>query len=275
LLLSLGENRGSTTLSEIASHMRGHPSTTYRLLAVLERYGFARRDPRTGRYDIGLRLAELGYLALSQVELRGIARPTLQRLMEVTGETIHLMLLDGDRGIYIDRVESPQRVRVASNLGECQYLHSSAVGKALLAFLPEEKLAAILSTRLPRFTSNTITSASVLRQHLAEVQRRGYAIDDCEGEDSVRCVGAPIFDHSGQILASISIAGPAYRLDLQQLKTWGSLVRQAAMEISALLGYRTGRGRADAPSGVIHDGRRSPGVARRLRVSQRSKASAV
>jgi DNA-binding IclR family transcriptional regulator len=245
------------TLSEIASHIRGHPSTTYRLLTVLDRYGFARRDPRTGRYGIGLRLAELGYLALGQVELRAIARPTLQRLMELTEETIHLMLLDSDRGIYIDRVESPQRVRVASSLGERQCLHCSAVGKALLAFVPEEKLAVTLAGRLSRSTPNTITSASVLRQHLAEVRRRGYAIDDCEGENSVRCVGAPIFDHAGQVLASLSVAGPAYRLDLQQLRTWGPIVRQAGLEISAVLGYQTDGGHADDTPRVTHDRRRA------------------
>lgn len=255
------------TLSEIASQIRGHPSTTYRLLVVLEKYGFARRDPRTGRYGIGLRLAELGYLALGQIELRAIAHPTLQRLMEVTEETIHLMLLDGDKGIYVDRVESPQRVRVASSLGERQYLHCSAVGKSLMAFLPEERLATNLATRLARVTSNTITSPSVLRQHLAEVRRRGYAIDDCETEDSVRCVGAPIFDHSEQVLASISISGPAYRLDLQKLKAWGPLVRQAALEISSLLGYRTTGGQERASSGDSPGARRARSPVGRLRVA--------
>jgi DNA-binding IclR family transcriptional regulator len=238
LLLSLGGNRRDMTLSEIASSVRGHPSTTYRLLAALEKYGFARRDPRAGRFSLGLRLAELGHLALERIELRTIARPILQHLMEVTGETIHLMLLDGDTGIYIDRVESPQRVRVASSLGDRQHLHCSGVGKAVLAFLDEETLNRVIGARLVRFTANTITSEATLRKHLGDVRRRGYAFDDCEGEQGVRCVGAPIFDHTGQAVASISIAGPAYRVDLQHLKGWGPLIRQGGLEISGALGYR-------------------------------------
>lgn len=238
LLISLGGSRREMTLSEIATSVRGHPSTTYRLLAALEKYGFARRDPRAGRFSLGLRLAELGHLALARIELRTLARPTLQRLMEVTEETIHLMLLDGDTGIYIDRVESPQRVRVASSLGDRQHLHSSGVGKAVLAFLDGEKLNRVIRARLPRFTANTITSEAGLRRHLAEVKRRGYAFDDCEQEEGVRCVGAPVFDHTGQVIASISIAGPAYRVDLQQLRGWAPLIRQGGLDISAALGDR-------------------------------------
>ena len=239
LLLSLSGVSGEMTLGEITTTVRGHPSTIYRLLAALEKFGFVRRDPHTGRFSLGLRLAELGHLALERIELRMIARPVLQRLMEETAETIHLMVLDGDTGIYIDRVESPQRVRVASSLGARQTLHCSGVGKAMLAFLDEEKRNHIITGRLPRFTANTITSAATLRRHLVEVKSRGVAFDDCEVEEGVRCVGAPIFDHTGQAVASISISGPAYRVDLQDLKTWAPLVRQAGLEVSAALGFRS------------------------------------
>jgi DNA-binding IclR family transcriptional regulator len=239
LLLSLSRVSGEMTLGEITTTVRGHPSTTYRLLAALEKYGFVRRDPHTGRFNLGLRLAELGHLALERIELRMIARPLLQRLMEETAETIHLMVLDGDTGLYIDRVESPQRVRVASSLGERQSLHCSAVGKAILAFIDEERCNQIIAGRLPRFTANTITSAAALRRHLAEVKRRGVAFDDCEVEEGVRCVGAPILDHTGQAVASISISGPAYRVDLQDLRAWAPLVRQGGLEISAALGFRS------------------------------------
>jgi DNA-binding IclR family transcriptional regulator len=238
LLLLLRGARCEMTLSEIAVQSGGHPSTTYRLLTTLERNGFISRDQRTGRFGLGLCLAELGHLALQRIELRALARPVLVRLMEETDETIHLMLLDGDTGIYVDRVEGPQRVRVASSLGTRQLLHCSAVGKAVLSVLDEDVLDRICASGLPRATANTITSAVALRRHVAGIRTRGFAIDDCEGEDGVRCVGAPIRDHTGKAVASISIAGPAYRLDLHQLEAWGPLVRQNALEISTALGYR-------------------------------------
>lgn len=249
LLLLLKGSKREMTLSEIAAQSGGHPSTTYRLLVTLERYGFINRDQRTGRFGLGLCLAELGHLALQRIELRGLARPVLVRLMEATGETIHLMLLDGDTGIYVDRVEGPQRVRVASSLGTRQLLHCSAVGKAVLSFLDADALVRICASGLPQATPNTITSAVPLRRHLIEIQARGFAIDDCEGEDGVRCVGAPIWDHTGKAVASISVAGPAYRLDLHQLEAWGPLVRQSALEISAALGYRHAPGSPPSAAG--------------------------
>jgi DNA-binding IclR family transcriptional regulator len=238
LLNFLGEQRRELGVAEIARHLDMSPSTTYRLLRTLAHHKFVKQNPETMKYRLDIKLIELGNMFLESIELRAIARPVLVRLMEVSRETVHLMVLDGDMGVYLDRVESPQRVRVTSNLGRREHLHCSAVGKAILAHLPHETVAQIIRTRgLPRFTANTITDPVALALHLERARRLGYTIDDVEGEEGVRCVGAPVFGHTGVVVASISVSGPAYRLSLEKLKRLSRAVKAAAQEISAALGY--------------------------------------
>jgi DNA-binding IclR family transcriptional regulator len=236
VLFHLGAARRELALGEVARAVGLHPSTTYRLLSVLARHRLVQGGALRGHYGLGLGLVELGHLALDTLELRAKARPVLLDLMEATRETVHLMMLDGQTGIYVDRVESPQRVRVASSVGHREYLHASAVGKAILAHLPADRFAQVVARGLPRMTPHTITDPARLRWHLRAVARRGFAIDNEEGEAGIRCVGAPIFDHRGEVIASVSVTGPAYRLPLGRLAAWGPRVRRAAATISARLG---------------------------------------
>lgn len=238
LLSFLGEQRQELGVTEIARHLGISASTAYRLLRTLERRKFVQQNPANAKYRLGIKLIELGNAFLETVELRANARPVLMRLMEVSRETVHLMVLDGNMGIYLDRVESPQRIRVTSNLGRREHLHCSAVGKAILAYLPDDAVARIIRTRgLPRFTANTITDPARLALHLERARRVGYTTDNIEGEEGVRCVGAPVFDHTGAVVAGLSVSGPAYRLSLEKLKRLSKAVKAAAQEISATLGY--------------------------------------
>lgn len=264
VLLHLGAARRELGLGELARDVGLHPSTTHRLLSVLGRHGFAQRGTIRGRYVLGLRLAELGHQALDALELRAKARPILEGLMDATRETVHLMVLDGRTGLYVDRVESPQRVRVASSVGHRELLHCSAVGKAILAHLPAAQLAQVVGRGLPRMTPRTITHPARLRRHLERVARRGFAIDNEEGEPGIRCVGAPVFDHRGDVVASVSVAGPAYRLPLNQLIAWGPQVREAAAAISTALGCVAIGGRVGPPASALDHRapRRRRGVAR-------------
>lgn len=236
LMLHLAHVPGEVGLQEVSRAVGVHPSTAYRLLSVLARHGFLRVGSGPGRYALGLRLAELGHTVLERLTLREKARPLLERLAHETQETVHLMVLDGDSGIYIDRIESPQRIRVASNVGHRESLHCSAVGKAILANLPPDRLAEILGRGLPRMTERTIVDAEQLRKHLREVAARGFAIDNEEGEPDVRCVGAAIFDHRGNVTGALSLSGPAFRLPLSKLARWGPSVRAAATTVSVELG---------------------------------------
>lgn len=238
LLGHLGAARGPIALQDVARGVGLHPSTAHRLLAVLVRHRFVQAGPEPGRYALGLRLAELGHAALDALELRAKARPTLERLMRESRETVNLMVLDGETGIYVDRVEGPQRVRVAATIGYRELLHCSAIGKAILGHLSEERLAPILARGLPSLTRRTIADPRQLRRHLREVRARGFAIDNEEGEVGIRCVGAPIFGHHGDVVASLSVSGPAYRLTLAQLGAWGPELAQAGLAVSSALGFR-------------------------------------
>ena len=172
LLLHLARVPGELGLQEVSRAVGVHPSTAYRLLSVLAHYGFLRVGSGPGRYALGLRLAELGHTVLERLTLREKARPLLERLMRETRETVHLMALDGDSGIYVDRIESPQRIRVASNVGYRELLHCSAIGKAILANLSSDRLAGVVDRGLPRMTGRTIVDAEQLGKHLREVAAR-------------------------------------------------------------------------------------------------------
>lgn len=225
-------------VNEVARGLKMDSSTTYRLMATLNVRGYLRQDRDTNKYRIGPRVLLL-YSAMQDVlELRRLALPHLNRLVEETGETGHLLALQGAEGVYIERVDSPQTVRMVSYVGKQELLHCSSVGKAILAHLPEDEVDWIIEVRgLPRITENTITDPAALKEQLREVRELGYAIDDMEGEESVRCVGAPIFDLTGKPIAAISVAAPAYRTGFDRLKAFAPLVIDAARSISKELGF--------------------------------------
>ena len=239
VLAHLGEVRREVSIQEVARAVGLPASTAYRLLAVLARHHYLQAGSAPGRYALGLRLAELGYLAIEGIELRVKARPALEAMMAETRETIHLMVPEGDAGIYIDRVESPQRIRVTASLGFRESLHVSAIGKAILAHLPSEDAERILGRGLARLTPRTVTDPAQLRRQIRETVARGFAVDLEEGEAGVRCVGAPVFDHRGRVVAAISVSAPAYRTPLPKLLGWGPRVRAAADTVSRALSFHS------------------------------------
>jgi IclR family acetate operon transcriptional repressor len=243
-------------VGELAAELGTNPASAYRLLRALEEHEFVRRNAATARYQAGFGILELGEALLETLDLRAVARPHLELLSSKTAETAHLMVLDGTMGVYLDRVESPQRVRVASNIGHREHLHGSAVGKAILAYLPEEQIETIIAgAGLPLITRRTITDPAELRTELARIRARGYTIDNMEGEDGVRCVGAPVLDRHGGVIGAVSIAAPANRMPLTALHKAAGLVIGAADRISDALGHQRGasngdtlRGRTAAPA---------------------------
>jgi DNA-binding IclR family transcriptional regulator len=238
VLAHLGEARRELGIQEVARAVGLPASTAYRLLAVLARHHYLQPGSAPGRYALGLRLAELGHLALEGIELRAKARPALEALMAETRETIHLMVPEGDAGIYVDRVEGPQRIRVTASLGFREPLHVSAVGKAILAHLPRDDAERVLARGLNRITPRTVTDPAQLRRQFREIVARGFAVDLEEGEAGVRCAGAPVFDHRGRVVGAISVSAPAYRTPLPKLLGWGPRVRAAADTVSRALSFR-------------------------------------
>lgn len=238
-LLDALEEGASLSLTE-ASVLTGiNKATAYRILANLEARGYVARDPVSGRYRLGLRLAHLGMRMAEGLDLRTQARPLLHALQRETAETVNLAVPGEDGIIYIDIVESERGLRMAATVGAQDDFHSTALGKAMLPYLPSERVDRLLAgARLERKTANTITRADLLRAELRRVRARGWAIDDEENEAGARCVAAPIFDHDDRVVGAVSVSGPASRLPSERLPKVAEAVRAVGREISTRMGHR-------------------------------------
>lgn len=238
VLEALAAQRQPARLADLSRELGLHKSTVHRLLATLGKRRYVERDADTGRYRLGLKVFELGSWFFNRMELRQEARPLLQELVDQTLETAHLGILDEGQVVYIEKVESPQTVRMYSELGKRAPAHCTAMGKVLLAHLPEPELDRIIATRgLTRYTSNTIVDAEQLKDHLRRVAGQGYAIDDTEHEEAIRCVAAPVRNYRGEVVAALSVSGPAVRLSRERIGEVARLVRATALRISRRLGY--------------------------------------
>jgi DNA-binding IclR family transcriptional regulator len=200
-----------------------------------------------------MRLFELGSRAVARVDVRERAEPFLRRLVVETGETAHIALLSGGEMLSVINVESRKKLRTPTTVGGRTPVHCTAVGKAVLAYLPDHELELLLARlRFERFTRRTITTRRALRAELDRVRALGYAVDNEEIEEGLRCVGAPIRDSAGRVAAAISVAGPVFRMTDERLPELSRSVVEAARDLSADLGYseerravaKTGRGLA-------------------------------
>lgn len=222
---------------EIAEKLDVAKSSMHDLMASLAQFGFLKKTDE-GRYRLGWRLVTLSEILLATTELRKEARPVMDDLAAHYQETIHLAVLDDTQAVYVDKLEGRQAVRVElTSLGARLYAHCSALGKVLLAYSPREEVKRIIRTAgLPRFTPNTITDAAELQQNLSKICKQGYAYDLEEILPDLCCVAAPIYNHTGQVIAAISMSIPAYRFRRSQTEFRGAVMR-AAKAISERLGY--------------------------------------
>jgi IclR family transcriptional regulator, acetate operon repressor len=238
VLKLFGEAEPELGVSELARRLKLHKSTVSRLLSTLEAGGFVQQDPRNGRYRLGLQLATLAGLALTQYELRDVARPMLQDLAAQSGETTTLSVLDGMEAVNIDQVLAPHPVKHLGWIGRRLPLHCTAAGKPILAHLPHSTQDRYLARPLLRFTARTVTNPDLVRRELEAIRARGFAVAREEYEAELCAVGAPVLDHRGDVVASITVSGPTYRLPPGRLLELGEAVRLAAGRISAQLGHR-------------------------------------
>ncbi len=255
-LLELIGDLGEGGVSDLARRLGWTKSTVHRFASTLTRIGYLEQDAKTGRYRLGLRLFELGNSAIRARELRHQAVPILEALMQATQETVHLAVLDEARMevVYVHKVEPPQAIRLYTEIGAHHPAYCAATGKAILAFLPEARRARLLQgATLRPATPRTIVDPDVLVTHLAEIRQRGYAVDDEEYREGVRGVAAPVFDHTGQVVAAVNVGGPASRLTPERITMLAPLVQQAASEIASNLGYRRAT-RGGADDGSIRSG---------------------
>ena len=242
----LGQSPQGISIRELSTKIKLPKGTTHRLLSSLSYFGYVRQDPKTRNYLLGLKLVELGQLLLGQLDLRKEAEPFLRDLAERTKETVHLVFLDRNEIVYIDKVETEQNssgLKMASRVGLRNPAHSSAVGKVLLAHFPEEELKNFIKEKgLAKRTENTIVDPTQLKDHLKLVRAQGYAIDDEENEKGIRCVAAPIYNEVGKTVAAISISGPAFRITKKVIQeSLKKEVMETALKVSQRLGFRDKR----------------------------------
>jgi DNA-binding IclR family transcriptional regulator len=235
----LGESDAPLSLAEICQRMSLHKSTAHRSLMVLERSALIERTPEN-RFRLGLKLYELGNRAVEQIDLRTRVHPFFRRLAMQVGETVHLSVLQKTSVVYLDKVEPNRRVCMSSKVGTSNPVYCTSMGKAMLAFQPEETIEQIVSKiRFVRFTNKTLCSREALLKALERVRRRGYAIDDEEVELGVRCVGAPIFNEHRRAIAAVSVSGPTSRITAQSVPGIAEHVLRCCGEISSSLGLQT------------------------------------
>lgn len=228
------------SLSEVTARMGLEKNQVYRSLKTLEEAGFLRMEA-DGRFALTPLIGVLNAASASsqQASLVEVAAPFMDRLATETDESVNLFVLAGDSAVCVDRRDSNQRVRVASVLGQSVPLHAGAVPKAILANLPEAEQERILGRlpSYPRYTERTVVEPGKLRQELLHIRERGYSVSDGDYDLAARGVGAPIFDHSGQVIGGISVGGPAFRVDDATLSRFSELIVQVARAISRQLGY--------------------------------------
>ncbi len=227
--------------AEISRKLRIPKSSASYILRALERHGYLRRDG-DHKYRLGLKVLNLGRGALSAVDVREVALPIMRSLVEHVHITSHLVILDGNQGVYVERVESPGFIKMDTWVGRRMEVYSTSVGKALVSQLAEERVLEILRERgMKKRTANTITSPARFLKELEQVRERGYAFDDEENSDGVRCVAAPVFNAAGEVEAALNITGTTQQVNRETLPRIIDAVKESARRVSAQLGYRPSR----------------------------------
>ncbi len=230
------------TLTELAQQVGLPASTAHRLLTTLEQERYVRFDHEGRLWSVGVQAFISGCAFTKTRSLVGLARPHLRHLMEDTGETVNLAVEDKGEAVYLAQIECRQMMRAFVRPGSRVPLHCSAVGKAILSATSDKMLSKILHQRgMPRLTVKTITSSSSLRADLERVRAAGYAVDDEEHAIGLRCLAAPIFDETGDVVGAVSASGPMARIDDERIAQLGALVLGTSRAISAEMGASLGR----------------------------------
>jgi len=235
------EDNGAT-LTDLAQQVGLPASTAHRLLTTLEQERYVKFNPEGRQWSIGVQSFVTGCAFVKTRSLVLLARPHMRRLMEESGETVNLAVEDEGEAVYLAQIECRQIMRVFARPGTRVPLHGSAVGKAILSAMSDKQLSKILQQRgMPRLTVKTITTPSALRADLDRARACGYAVDDEEHDVGLRCIAAPIFDETGDVVAAVSASGPMVRIVEERIAQLGALVLETAGEISSAMGGSAAR----------------------------------
>jgi IclR family KDG regulon transcriptional repressor len=232
ILLCFSSETPELTMTQIAERVGIHKSTAHRLLATLEQKQFLERDPVSGVYRPGIRILQMAYRVQEHNDLRQLAAPFLRKLAAQHRENVNLSILDDGEVFYLEVVESPQRVKLAATSGMRLPAFCTASGKAIIAFLPPETLETIIEGGLSQHTENTITDQEAFLKNIKQTREQGYAISLEEFEDGINAIAVPIFDKNDQPIASISVAGPAFRMSKSRMEEIAPMLKTTANYVS-------------------------------------------
>jgi IclR family transcriptional regulator, KDG regulon repressor len=237
LQLFTQSERGLTAM-QVARHSGLPVSTVHRFLVNLESSGFLNCSAE-GTYHLGIACFSIGQAALGQLDIRRLSLPHLRELNQHTRETIHLTVRHGLSAVYVEKLDSPEHLRIHSRIGVSVPLYCTAVGKVLLAYMPADEQQTVLGQiELKRLTPNTAGSLQELQTELLRVRKNGYACDLEEHEPHIRCIAAPIWDHLGSVQASLSLTAPVVRMPVNRLRQLAPMIQEAGLRISRELGYQ-------------------------------------
>ena len=225
-------------ITEIGKALNMYKSNVYNILFTLAKRGFIKKDFNTEKYSLSIKYFELGSVVIKNMDLRKIALPYIEKLFQEFNETVHIGVLDNGRVVSIEREESKQGLYSHIEIGKSVPLYCTAVGKAIMAYLPPDKVNSLIKEKgLKKYADNTITNKDDLIKGLEKIRKRGYAIDNIEHEVGVRCVAGPIRDYTGKVIASMSVSGPAFRINENNTPNIAKKVKEYCDCISEEMGY--------------------------------------
>lgn len=240
IIRELANAKTGAGITELSRKLGQPKATVFRILFTLQELGYVRKDAATGAYALTEEFRVLRGDEVRQT-LRRAARPFLERLLGKFEQTVNLAVLDRSQALYLEILEGLRSIRMAANVNTYAPIHSTALGKAILAFLAPAEAKEILSGRpLAKLTPKTITSVPILLEHLAEVRRRGYAVDNEENELGARCVAAPVFAYHGRPLGAISVSGPVSHMRHAHISEIAQTVRESCRKVSERMGFANG-----------------------------------
>jgi len=238
LLHLFSESPRGLTAKQVTALSRLPVSTVHRFLANLVTAGFLNRDAE-GTHYLGIACFSIGQAAVGQLDIRRLSLPYLRELNQQTRETIHLTVRHGLSAVYVEKLDSPEPLRIHSRIGAAVPLYCTAVGKVMLAYMPPDEQERVLpELNIKRQTANSVGNLQELKAELYRVRKNGYACDLEENELHIRCVAAPIWDHTGSVQSSVSITAPTVRMPVTRLRQLAPLIQKAGLQISLELGYQ-------------------------------------
>jgi DNA-binding IclR family transcriptional regulator len=240
ILETLSTNKDGAGITSIATETGLHKSTVHRLLSTLMIKGYVEKEMKSDIYRLSAKILALASSVLDRMDIRNISKPYIRLLAEDVNEVVHLSILDGDEAVYIDKEESskPSSIRMHSQIGKRVPLYCTAVGKVLLSRTKDDLISELLSNKeMIKFMPNTIVTVDEFIKEVIKARIEGYAMDNIEHEEGIRCIAAPVHDRNGSVAAAISISGPIFYITEERLPELKAKILKVSKDISAQLGF--------------------------------------